>query len=78
MNYEFKDFRNKEPYDPPNWLDWQPDNPLKYLILIVFFILGIPFLFGYILTPLGTLTQLLIIDYWLYLREQSTKINFDE
>ncbi len=78
MNYEFKDFRNKEPYDPPNWLDWQPDNPLKYLILIVFFILAIPFLFGYILTPLGTLTQLLIIDYWLYLREQSTKINFDE
>ena len=77
MNYEFKDFRNKEPYDPPKWIDWQPDNPLKYLILIVFFILGIPFLFGYILTPLGTLTQLLFIDYWLYLREQSSKINFD-
>ena len=78
MNYEFKEFRNKEPYNPPKWLDWQPDNPLKYLLLIVFFILGIPFFFGYILTPLGTLTQLLFIDYWLYLREQSRKINFDE
>ena len=37
MNYEFKDYRNKEPYEPPKWLDWQPDNPLKYLLLIVFF-----------------------------------------
>ena len=77
MNYEFDDYRNKQPYDPPKWLDWTPDFPIKYLLTIVFFILGIPFFFGYILTPLGVLSQLLIIYYWLYLREQARKIDFD-
>ena len=77
MNYEFKDYRNKEPYDPPRWLDWIPDNPLRYLLTICFFIFGIPYLFGYIPTPFGTLWQLLVIDYWLYLREQARKIDID-
>lgn len=78
MNYEFNDFRNKDPYDPPKWSRWQPDNPLKYLLTIVFFLIGLPFLFGYLLTPLGTVMQLLFIDWWLYLKEQAGKINKDD
>ncbi len=77
MNYEFKDFRNKEPYNPPKWLEWQPRQPLRYLITIVFFILGLPFLFGYILTPLGTLTQLLFVDWWMYIRDIARNIDSD-
>ncbi len=77
MNYEFNDFRKKEPYDPPTWYAWTPDNPLRYLITIVFFILGLPFLFGYVLTPLGTLTQLLLVDWWMYMKEQAKKIDID-
>lgn len=77
MNYEYKDFRNKEPYEPPKWLDWQPQNPMKYLLVIVFFILGIPYFFGYLPTPTGTLTQLLIVDYWMYIREQARNIDID-
>jgi len=77
MHYEFEDHRNKPPYDPPKWLDWTPDRPIKYLLTIVFFILGIPYFFGYAPSPTGTLWQLLIIDYWLYLREQSRKIDLD-
>ena len=77
MNYEYEDFRNKKPYTPPKWLDWQPDYPLRYLLSIVFFILGLPYLFGYMLTPTGALMQLLAVDYWMYIREQARKIDFD-
>ena len=45
---------------------------------IVFFILGLPYLFGYMLTPTGALMQLLAVDYWMYLREQARKIDFDQ
>ncbi len=77
MQYEFNDFRNKKPYQPPKWLEWQPERPLGYLMTVVFFILGLPFLFGYILTPFGTLSQLLLIDWWLYIREQAKYIDKD-
>ena len=78
MNYEYKDFRNKKSYTPPKWLDWQPDYPLRYLLSIVFFILGLPYMFGYMLTPTGALMQLLAVDYWMYIREQARKIDFDQ
>lgn len=76
--HDFEDHRNKQPYQPPNWSDWTPDRPIKYLVTISFFLLGIPLLFGYTPAPLGTLWQLLVIDYWLYLREQARKINLDD
>ncbi len=50
---------------------------MKYLLVIVFFILGIPYFFGYLPTPTGTLTQLLIVDYWMYIREQARNIDID-
>jgi len=78
INYDFEDYRNKQPYEPPRWLDWTPDSPIKYLLVIAFFILGIPYFFGYIPSAVGTLWQLIIIDYWLYLREQSKKIDLDQ
>ncbi len=77
MHYDFEDNRNKKPYTPPTWYQWQPDNPLRYLMVIVFFILGLPYLFGYILTPLGTLFNLLFIDWWLYIKEQAGKVDSD-
>ena len=33
MNYEYEDYRNKEPYDPPKWMDWVPTF-LNYLRMI--------------------------------------------
>lgn len=77
MHYDFEDYRNKKPYNPPTWLEWQPQNPMKYLLVIVFFILGIPYLFGYIPTPFGTFTQMIIVDYWMYIREQARNIDID-
>ena len=78
MHYEFEDYRNKQPYEPPRWLDWTPERPIKYLLVICFFILGIPFLFGYVPSPFGTLWQLIVIDYWLYLKEQARNIDLDQ
>ena len=77
MNYEFKDFRNKEPYNPPKWSEWQPERPLAYIITIFLFIVGLPYLFGYILTPLGTLLNVVFIDWWLYMKEQARYIDSD-
>ena len=78
MHHEFEDYRKKRPPEEPTpWSQWQPEDPLRYLLVIVFFILGIPFLFGYIPTPFGTLWQLIIIDYWMYMRAQTKKIDID-
>ena len=75
MHHEFEDYRNKKPYTPPSWYDWQPENPFRYLMVIVAFLIGIPYLFGYMLTPFGCLMQLLFWDWYMYIREHSKYIN---
>tara|TARA_X000000950_G_scaffold151148_1_gene186147 strand:- start:5873 stop:6115 length:243 start_codon:yes stop_codon:yes gene_type:complete len=77
MQHEFNDFRNKQPYQPPTWYEWQPENPFRYLIVIATFLVGIPFLFGYILSPFGALMQLVFWDWYMYIREQSKYIDKD-
>tara|TARA_X000001036_G_C20606336_1_gene777115 strand:+ start:1065 stop:1292 length:228 start_codon:yes stop_codon:yes gene_type:complete len=69
MDWEVHDYRNKPPV--PTWTEWHwpKDQALWILWRIFFWTVVIPFaLFGTILTPLGFLIQLLIIDYVTYLQ----------
>lgn len=64
MNYEVNDYR--DPKQPPGWLDWQPISPVSYLFKIIAFLFLIPYLFGFVFSPFGLLTNCILIDYILY------------
>jgi len=75
MNYEFEDYRKKNPKDPGPWLTWIWPKELvwSYLWRIVFWTVLAPVvLFGTILTPLGFAIQLLVIDYFTYLQYKNS------
>ena len=71
MQYEFEDFRKKNPKDPGPWLTWAWPRELvgTYLWRIMFWTVLVPVvIFGYILSPIGFLLQLLVIDFFTYLQ----------
>ena len=71
MQYEFEDFRKKNPKDPGPWLTWAWPRELvgTYLWRIMFWTILVPVvIFGYILSPVGFLLQLLVIDFFTYLQ----------
>ena len=77
MNYEFEDYRPKDPKDPGPWSTWIVPKELcgVYVWRLVFWCVLLPFiLFGTILAPAGFFLQLLVIDYfsWLKFKQSGT------
>jgi hypothetical protein len=75
MQYEFEDFRPKNPKDPGPWLTWvwPREHVASYLWRIMFWTVLVPLvLFGAILTPLGFFFQLIVIDYFTYLQYKNS------
>ena len=69
MDWEVQDFRKKKPI--PTWTQWVWPRELvgTYLWRIMFWLILVPtIMFGYILSPVGLLLQLLVIDYFSYLQ----------
>ena len=64
QRWEMQD--NREPRDQPTWWQWQPQRANFYLFRLIFFALMLPFLFGWMITPLGALLNVAVIDYILY------------
>ena len=75
MNYEFEDFRPKDPKDPGPWSTWIVPTEFvgTYLWRLTFWCLLLPLiLFGSILTPAGFFLQILVIDYFSWLKLKQT------
>jgi hypothetical protein len=69
MDWEVQDFRPKKPI--PSWTEWvwPKDMAMFMLWRLFFWAIVIPFiLFGAVLTPVGLLIQILVIDYFTYLQ----------
>tara|TARA_B100000965_G_scaffold366216_1_gene351253 strand:- start:2296 stop:2514 length:219 start_codon:yes stop_codon:yes gene_type:complete len=66
MNFEFEDYRKKEP--PPSYQEWSPKDPIRYCMMQVAFLFVLPFLLGFALTPIGLFFNVILIDYILYKR----------
>lgn len=67
-NFEVEDYRK---YPKPKlgpWPVWQVPEfyVFGYLFRIIFFVITLPWLFGFALTPLGYFINFLIIDYMVY------------
>ena len=69
MDWEVEDFRPKKPI--PSWTEWiwPTDMAMFMLWRLFFWTVIIPFvLFSAVLTPVGLLIQILVIDYFTYLQ----------
>ena len=66
MNFEFEDYRKKGP--PPSYTEWSPIDPFRYCMMQVLFLFVLPSLFGFSLTPIGLLFNVILIDFILYKR----------
>tara|TARA_B100000378_G_C17795856_1_gene325573 strand:- start:67 stop:288 length:222 start_codon:yes stop_codon:yes gene_type:complete len=64
MNFEFEDYRKKGP--PPSFTEWTPVKPVRYCMGQTFCLFILPFLFGFSLTPVGLLINVVLIDYIFY------------
>ena len=70
MNYEVNDYRT--PPEKPKLGSWPfwivPEKyAFAYLFRICFLVVALPYLFGFVLTPLGYLLNFLLIDFFTYL-----------
>jgi len=75
MQWEFEDFRSKDPKDPGPWSTWIVPAEFvgTYLWRLTFWCLLLPLiLFGSILTPAGFFLQILVIDYFSWLKLKQT------
>ena len=64
QRWEMQD--NRQPRPEPGWWSWQPQRANFYLFRLIFFAFMLPFLFGWMITPIGALLNVMIIDYILY------------
>ena len=64
IKHEMQD--NRTPRPEPGWWSWQPQRANFYLFRLIFFAFMLPFLFGWMITPIGALLNVMIIDYILY------------
>ena len=67
MDWEVEDYRKKPP--PPSWFQWTPSKPGRYIVGIIVFLFVLPYLFGFAFTPMGLLSNCIIIDYIFYRQE---------
>ncbi len=71
MNYEFEDYRPREPKDPGPWSTWIVPREFvwTYVTRLLFWcVLLLILLFGVILSPAGFFLQILVIDYFSWLK----------
>ena len=64
IKHEMQD--NRTPRPEPGWWSWQPRRANFYLFRLIFFAFMLPFLFGWMITPIGAMLNVAIIDYILY------------
>jgi len=64
MRYEMNDYR--KPKKQPSWFDWKPIMPAAYLFKMLLFLFFIPALLGFMFSPIGLLSNCILIDYILY------------
>ena len=75
MQWEFEDFRPKDAKAPGPWSTWIVPAEFvgTYLWRLTFWCLLLPLiLFGSILTPAGFFLQILVIDYFSWLKLKQT------
>jgi hypothetical protein len=53
------------------WLEWQPNQPFKYVFIIFLCIWILPSILGLVLTPLGAMVNVLFVDWVMYKKESS-------
>jgi hypothetical protein len=70
MNWEAYDYRPKKPKQPQPYLKWQvpADQARSYIWNVFMFIFLIPAILGFALTPIGIAIQVLVIDYFLWVK----------
>ena len=70
LDWEAYDYRRKPPKQPKPWLKWQvpADQALSYIWNLFMFIFLIPFVLGFSLTPIGIAIQIVVIDYFLWVK----------
>ena len=71
MNYEFEDYRPRDPKDPGPWSTWIVPREFvwTYVTRLLFWCVLLPILlFGVILSPAGFFLQILVIDYFSWLK----------
>ena len=70
MDWEAYDYRPKKPKQPDPWLKWQvpSEQALSYIWNLFMFIFLIPTMLGFVLTPIGIAIQVLVIDYFLWVK----------
>ena len=70
MNWEAYDYRPKKPKPPDPWLKWKvpSEQALSYIWNLFMFIFLIPTMLGFALTPIGIAIQVLVIDYFLWVK----------
>lgn len=76
MNWEVEDYRPKKPLqDPGPWLTWAwpKDMVGKMIFRLLFWTIALPFLlFGAVLSPVGFLLQIVVIDYFTWLQYKNS------
>ena len=74
MDWEAYDYRPKRPKEPQPWLKWQvpKEQCLGYITNIFMFIIFVPGLLGFAITPKGIALQVLVIDYFMWIRYKMT------
>ena len=70
MDWEAYDYRPKKPKQPDPWLKWKvpSEQALSYIWNLFMFIFLIPTMLGFALTPIGIAIQVLVIDYFLWVK----------
>lgn len=75
--YEFEDFRNKKP-EPElgSWPFWiVPEKfAIDYVLKLAIFMVGLPLLFGAVLTPLGLLFNFALVDWIIYKQYEKIRL----
>lgn len=70
MDWEAYDYRPKKPKQPDPWLKWQvpSEQALRYISNIFMFTFLVPFVLGFALTPIGIFIQIIVLDYFMWIK----------
>lgn len=77
MNWESEDFRKKQP-EPElgSWPFWiVPEKfAVDYVLKLAIFMIGLPMLFGAVLTPLGLFFNFALVDFIIYKQYEKIRL----
>jgi hypothetical protein len=76
MDWEVKDFRQQPEPPKEDWPIWAVpvDLIIDYLLKVAGFILFLPWIFGYVLTPFGLFFNFILIDWIVYRQYKRARI----